>query len=51
MSVQITKISQDVFEVNGKTMSKDMEGNWIASEELTTQELKFFREHLKSNHC
>jgi len=50
MSVQITKINHDVFEVNGKTMSKDMEGNWIASEELTTQELKHFREYLKSNH-
>ena len=50
MSVQITKINHDVFEVNGKTMSKDMEGNWIAQEQLTANEMKSFREYLKSNH-
>ncbi len=50
MAVQIHKINHDVFEVNGKTITKDMDGNWIAQEELTTKELEFFREHINANH-
>lgn len=50
MAVQIHKINHDVFEINGKTITKDMDGNWIAQEELTTKELEFFREHINANH-
>lgn len=48
MSVQITEISHNVFEVNGKTIYKDGNGNWVAQEELTPAEQNSFKQHLKA---
>ena len=49
MSVKISNINHDVFLVNGKTVSKDMNGNWVAQEELTPAEGKSFREYLQDS--
>lgn len=33
------------YDVNGKEIYKDTNGNWVAREELTPNEAKAFREH------
>jgi hypothetical protein len=48
MSVQIKQINHDVFEINGKSVTKDMEGNWIYHQELTPSEEKAFKAYLNS---
>ena len=48
MSVKINEISHTVFEVNGKTVHKDGNDNWVAQEELTSTEMRAFKEHLNA---
>jgi hypothetical protein len=48
MSIQINTISDIEFKVNDKLIFKDMNGNWICSEELTANEQKAFKVHLNS---
>ncbi len=48
VQVEITAVDQELIHVNGKELRKDMNGNWIAKEELTSMELRFFREFLGS---
>lgn len=40
---------KDYFTVNGKIVQKDMNGNYLAIEELTSSESKAFREYLISD--
>lgn len=48
MCVRIIKVSDRHITINGKDSIKDMEGNWICSEELTMSETKDFKEFKKS---
>lgn len=48
MSVVIRKGNPHLIYVNGKMVRQDGEGNWLASEELTTSETKAFYEYLNS---
>lgn len=48
MSVKIIIVSDRHITINGKDSIKDMEGNWICSEELTMSETKDFKEFKKS---
>jgi len=47
MAVSIQQIADNKILVNGKTMYQDMQGNWIAPVELTTNEMQAFQEHIK----
>ena len=44
--LEISGIEDDLIRVNDKEVRKDMNGHWIASEELTRLEYLFFREYL-----
>lgn len=50
MAIQVEVIteSHNLIKVNGKEVQEDMSGNWIAKEELSPMEYKFFREFLGS---
>lgn len=49
MSVTITPITDhESYSVNNKEIYKDSNGNWIAREELTTQENNAFSNYRKS---
>lgn len=43
MAVKIERRNLHEIEVNGKEVYKDINGNWIAREELTSVEYKAFR--------
>lgn len=45
MSVEIKKVNDTEYTINGKEIYKDTNNNWVAREELTTAELKEFRRH------
>ena len=47
MSVAINKIDDRNYTVNGKSIYKDANQNWVAPVELTTKEKKTFTDHLK----
>jgi hypothetical protein len=49
MSIKINKTSQGNFEVNGKPIFTDMNGNLLQTIELTPEELKAFNEFLISD--
>lgn len=46
MSVEIKKVNDRHYTVNGKVAQKDMNENWVAIEELTPSESKAFQEYL-----
>lgn len=48
MSIKIRRTAHDVIYVNDKLVRMDSDGNWIATEELTTAESKAFYSHLNS---
>ncbi len=48
MSVKITEITDTEIKVNEKTLTKDMNGNWICQQELTPAEIKAFASHLEA---
>lgn len=48
MSVKIERRNLHTIEVNGKEAYNDVNGNWIAREELTPAEYKAFREYIAS---
>lgn len=49
MSVVIKPIVDgSQYEINGKDIYKDTNGNWIARQELTTQELNAFNNYKKA---
>ena len=48
MSTTIKKVSEELFDVNGKKIIRDMCGNWISDEELTLSEHRAFKAHLKA---
>lgn len=49
MSVVIKTIATgEKYEVNGKLVYKDGNENFVATEELTTQETNEFRRHIKA---
>ena len=46
MSITIKPIVElESYDVNGKEVYKDTKGNWVARQELTTNEAKAFNEH------
>ena len=48
MAVEIKEIKKhEEYEVNGKTIYKDGNGNWIAQEELTEREFQEWKRHKK----
>lgn len=47
-TIQVTEIDSTKFYVNGKELIVDTNGNWVCKEELTTNEIRVFREHLTS---
>ncbi|WP_271783896.1 hypothetical protein [Aquimarina algiphila] len=48
MSIQITTIERlESYKVNGKHVYKNSNGQWITSEELTCNELRFFYKHIE----
>lgn len=46
-SIEVVEVDTTVVYINDKEVRKDMNNNWVASEELTTAERKAFRKHLK----
>lgn len=49
MSITIKPIAADeLYEVNGKELYKDSNGNWIARIELTNQECIAFNNYMKA---
>lgn len=46
MAIQIrcTRLDDGLIMVNGKEVRKDMNENWIAKEEMSVEEAKFFNE-------
>lgn len=49
MSIVINPISDhELYEVNGKEIYKDSNGNWIAREEFTKQERNAFQNYRKA---
>lgn len=49
MSIVINPISDhELYEVNGKEIYKDSNGNWIAREEFTQQERNAFQNYRKT---
>jgi hypothetical protein len=48
MAVNIFNHSDTKIYVNDKLVERDMNGNWIAKIELTTNEMQAFREHVDS---
>jgi len=48
MSVEILQITpNEELSVNGKAVRKDMDGNWIAGQELNGAEEKFLKEYIQ----
>jgi len=49
MSVRIIPITDhELYEVNGKQIYKDSNGNWLQRQEFTTQELNAFNNYKKA---
>lgn len=48
MSIQINRTTTDNYEVNGKPIYTDMNGNLVAPVELSALELQAFHKHLIS---
>lgn len=42
--IRCTRLEDDLIMVNGKIVRKDMNDNWIAKEEMSVEEAKFFNE-------
>lgn len=49
MAVKIERRNLHEIEVNGKEVYKDINGNWIAREELTPAEYKVLREYITAS--
>lgn len=49
MAVEVFQIDEDTIEVRGKTVRKDMNGSWLALEELTPSELASVNSFIKQN--
>lgn len=47
-TIAVTEMDVTQFSVNGKRVYKDMNGQWVAQEELTPAEGKAMRQHLTS---
>lgn len=48
MSVEIIKVNERQYSINGKHLYLDTNNNWVATEEITTRESETFRKHLES---
>jgi len=49
MSIKITPITDhELYEINGKEIYKDTNGNWIARQEFTQQERNAFNNYKKA---
>lgn len=44
--MEIKKISEKEYQVNGKLVRQDMEGNWIGDPNMTTREVSAFQQHI-----
>jgi len=47
MAVEITVVDDHEIHVNDKPILRDMNGEWITTIELTTNEMQAFQEHIK----
>ena len=48
MSVEINKVNDRQYTINGKVAQLDMNENWVCVEELTMRESEVFRKHLET---
>lgn len=48
MSVEINKVNDRQYTINGKVAQLDTNENWVCIEELTMRESETFRKHLAS---
>ena len=48
MSVEVKKVNDRQYTINGKVAQLDMNENWICVEELTMQESEVFRKYLET---
>ena len=48
MAIKISEINDRTLEVNGKSIFKDSNGNWVAQIPLNTAEKKAFSLHIKA---
>lgn len=48
MSVEVKKVNDRQYTINGKIAQLDMDENWVCQEELTATEAENFRKHLES---
>lgn len=49
MSIHITTIERlESYKINGKHIYRNSVGQWIASEELTSNEMRFFTKHIEA---
>ena len=48
MSVEVKKVNDRQYTINGKVAQLDMNENWICVEELTMHESEVFRKHLET---
>lgn len=46
MAVVLVQISETEYTVNDKKVFQNMDGHWVASQEMTTSEVAFFQKHL-----
>lgn len=46
--IEVSQTSDNKIWVNGNLVIKDMNGQWIAQEELTPSEQRAFKQHLNS---
>jgi len=44
--MDIEKTGEREYQINGKLVRKDMEGNWIGDPTMTTQEVSKFQQHI-----
>ena len=48
VKIELSETENEQYEVNGKVVFKDSNGNWIALLELSTQEQLAFNNYIKS---
>jgi hypothetical protein len=48
MAIEIKQQKEDQFSVNHKAVYKNSDGEWIAREELSVNEIRAFQQHIQT---
>lgn len=48
MAIEIKQISESTYQINGKTVFRDMNEKWISNSDLTDFEKEAFRNHIRT---